>query len=117
MQLFNDSVDFLIDRLGGEKHVGRKWLAQENKWERRFNRSVFEVEVHCAAAILKQNDENQVSWDGFTNAVIKSFRSEEFRSSVESTTKTLINHRIRFNTLYENVSEETGITVRPGLFS
>ncbi|WP_417329551.1 DUF262 domain-containing protein [Halomonas cupida] len=114
MDLFNKSVKFLIDAFGDPRRVGRKWLVGEEKWETRFNRSVFEVEVHCAAVIIRKDLD--VTDESFVEALKSSFDNDAFRSSVESTTKTVENHMARFGIFSKLLSDVSGKEIKLEMF-
>ncbi|MTV40841.1 DUF262 domain-containing protein [Duganella radicis] len=90
-QLFNTGISncaLVFDY----KEIGRK--TTDGKFERRFNRVLFEVEIfffkYLTEAAIKKNKAK------FLKAFIALMDDQEFRSSIESTTKSIENTRVRF---------------------
>jgi len=91
------------------KRVGRKYV--DGKWESRFNKSVFEVELYY---FWRTQDEriNNKTIDTF----VKGFellcdKNVEFRSSVEATTKTNENYQKRFSLIKDIFNSAFNLTI------
>ncbi|WP_337028675.1 DUF262 domain-containing protein [Pantoea eucalypti] len=106
---FDKSCQFILDVFSIKKLdgvVAKKWLISKNEWESRFNRSLFEVQVHYA---LKMS-EDSMSIDTniaelFIEGVKDSFADERFVSAVESTTSGVNQHVDRFNIFFKKMNE------------
>lgn len=93
---FNQGLAHLRDILPARR-VGRKITAGE--WEWRFNKAVFEAEVHFFKQLEPSANlgECQVK---FSDAFTKLCDDQEFRDSIEATTKTVSQYRIRYSKFY-----------------
>lgn len=77
----------------GHDKVGRKFV--DGRWERRFNRVLFEVEIFYFHKLLGSElavEQRALFLEGFKEL----FADLPFRSSVESTTKSLERYQVRF---------------------
>lgn len=82
--------------------VAKKWLTEKGAWESRFNRSLFEVQVHYASRLLQNGINIDKSFsDDFIEGVKDAFKNERFVSAVESTTAGVIQHNDRFNIFFD----------------
>lgn len=102
---FNDATRFLIDMFGSSRYVGRKWNVENDKFESRFNRSVFESQIHYALRVMG----GSFSKEDFVNGVKDVFVNPDFKSSVESTTKTRENHDIRIGYFRDCLDNRLGL--------
>ena len=109
---FNSATNFLIDIFDDAKKVGRKWNLEQEKWEGRFNRSVFEAQVHYVAHM--DVDPRTINSQKFVEGVKQAFDDTSFRSAIESTTKTVGNHKKRFSILQKCLNESLGIETQLG---
>lgn len=91
----------------GSENVGRKWIG--NKFEKNFNRAVFDViafyfsDDRIRSAALNKSDE-----------VLQSFKflcenNNKFRTSIESTTKSMNSTGLRFNLWGEELKRVLGL--------
>ncbi|MGM5152053.1 DUF262 domain-containing protein [Salmonella enterica] len=114
---FNDSCSMLISTFHGEsKHVGRKWIAEKTEWETRFNRSVFEVLVQYMYSIVVAGNEDiftlDENKDKFVSAVQDAFENvSSLSGSVSSSTKTIEQHRNRFQILFNSLNASLGLSI------
>jgi hypothetical protein len=100
---FNRAIDQLIAVFGTYKRVGRKYT--NDRWESRFNKVLFEVEVYYFIQMLDRefsSDEKDRFLKGFREL---SGRNDDFRRSIEASTKDLGNYRLRFS-LFKDLVEE-----------
>lgn len=107
----NQAIGILAESLGGYLKVGRKWTV--DKWESRFNRVLLEVQLFFFVNLdprVATTDAKERFRDGF----MKLCEDSDFRSSIESTTKTLENYQIRFQKFQALVNSafETEIQVQ-----
>lgn len=107
---FDKSCQTLIhifETAGEEGAIGKKWLTDKSNWESRFNRSLFEVQVHYVLRMLEDNVViNGSVANDFIHSIKESFSNEKFLSSVESTTAGVTQHCDRFNIFFENMNEK-----------
>jgi len=92
-----------------EKKVGRKYSV--GRWETRFNKSVFEVELYYFTRIPDvaiNNDTNHVFIEGFQQLCENNAR---FKSSIEATTKTNENYVIRFEAVRDLVNRAYNLQI------
>lgn len=90
-------IDAAIARLkkfSEVRHIGRK--ITDGKYESRFNKAVFEVEVLCFDR-LSDDDLTEVNITKFREVLGTLFDRPEFRTSIEATTKTVPQYRTRFD--------------------
>lgn len=76
------------------RQIGRKITG--GKYESRFNKAVFEVEVLCFDK-LSDNDLTEPNITKFKEVLGTLFDRPEFRTSIEATTKTIPQYRTRFD--------------------
>lgn len=93
----------------GEKQYLRKWNG--TNFEPRKNRAIFDIMLHYFA-----NPEIRAALDDKSAELVASFKdlcenNEEFRSSIETTTKSVTSNRIRFNLWGDVVAELSGIDI------
>lgn len=93
---FNQGLAHLRDILPARR-VGRKITAGE--WEWRFNKAVFEAEVHFFKQLNTSANLGQFEAK-FSDAFSKICDDQEFRDSIEATTKTVSQYRIRYSKFY-----------------
>ena len=102
---FNLATSRLIE-VFGERRVGRKF--NENGWEVRFNRALFEVQAFYfgklddATFAAIPSDQVVTAFEGFCRA------SLEFRDSIETSTKNLKRYRTRYDHFQEFVNAVYG---------
>ena len=90
---FNDSINKLMKILSSN-HIGRKFV--NGKWEWRFNKALFEVEIYYFMHI-KDNLLTQENRKLFiTEFKLLCNNNIEFRRSIEATTKTIDSYYDRF---------------------
>lgn len=90
---FNEALE-QIKKILSARQIGRK--VTQGQWEWRFNKAVFEVEVY----FFKQLDSIQnidTFKEKFCEAFIKLCDDQEFRESIEATTKTVSQYRVRYS--------------------
>lgn len=87
----NTAIENLSEVLG-MKYVGRKLV--DGGWESRFNRVLFEVEAYYFRLI--PGSKLAAGKKKFVEGLQKLFEDAEFRSSVESTTKTNDRYELRY---------------------
>ncbi len=108
---FNDTIEYLSTVFGSSSKIGRK--VTNNEFESRFNRVIFEVQCFY----FMQMDRKELK---LTEVFIENFKKlcsedNEFRTSVESSTKNIESYRTRyskFQTLL-NESFELSIDLNP----
>ncbi len=101
LHVFDQSTQRAISVLG-ENKVGRKYNA--GRWEGRFNKSVFEVELYYFNRVPDEainEGTNSVFVEGFKELCENNPR---FKSSIETTTKTNENYVIRFEAVRELIN-------------
>lgn len=110
---FKQSISRLIKVFGKPTYVGRKFV--NRKWESRFNKVLFEVEAYYFMYV----PDDAITLETKT-IFVKSFKelcenSLEFRTSIESTTKTPSRYEVRFRLFREliNNSFQTKISHSP----
>lgn len=102
---FNHGADVLID-IFGQKHVGRKF--NENGWETRFNRALFEVQVFYFSKVpadllaLKNSEDVASDFETFCK------QGAEFRDSIEASTKNMKRYRTRFEEFQRFINQVYG---------
>jgi hypothetical protein len=106
---FNEAIYMLINVLGN-KHVGKRYT--NNKWEARFNKVLFEVEVYYFIQIL-----NHVPTETQKQDFIEGFKelcanNDEFRRSIDSSTKDLNKYRLRFKLFKDLIEKSFNISVK-----
>lgn len=108
---FNEATAKAIDFLGADR-VGRKFNPENERWEGRFNKSLFEAEQYYFArtpdALIAESD---------PNLFIKKFEAlcsadARFMSSIESTTKTPENYQVRFDAIRGLFNEVFGLEIQ-----
>jgi hypothetical protein len=92
-----------------KSQIGRKMTG--TKFESRFNKAIFEVEVLCFDQ-LSDTDLTPESISSFHSAIKVLFEKHEFRSSIEATTKTLSQYRTRFEQFSSVVQSVFGKEIR-----
>lgn len=109
----NESIEALAMVFEGYNKIGKKFT--DNKPESRFNRVLLEVQlfffVHLNFTLI--NDETS---EKFKSGFIQLCQEDtDFRSSIESTTKSIDNYRIRFSKFQQliNNSFDTNLNVNP----
>lgn len=102
---FNQAIENLQKVLGAL--VGRKFV--DGTWESRFNRVLFEVEAYYFRMIppTKLNSGKKKFISGLQDL----FEDSDFRSSVESTTKTNDRYELRFSRFQELVNSSFGTVI------
>jgi Protein of unknown function DUF262 len=90
-----------------EKHIGRKYV--NGKWELRFNRVLFEVEAFYFHQISDANIARGKK--KFVTGLQELFSDSDFKSSVESTTKTNERYELRFRRFQKVVNESFGTKI------
>lgn len=93
----------------GEKNYLRKWNG--GNYESRKNRAVFDIMLHYFS-----RPKIRAGLAGKHEAVVESFKALcienlEFRSSIETTTKSNQSNRVRFNTWGDVIGELSGVNV------
>ena len=105
---FNTATEFLLSTLPVGK-VGRKFT--NDKWETRFNRALFEVQVYYFSRVssvqLAALDKSTVvsTFQGFCNS------DGEFQESIETSTKTIQNYQTRFTKFQQVMNAALGLDV------
>jgi Protein of unknown function DUF262 len=109
---FNASVSRLI-KVFGRRRVGRRY--EKGKWEGRFNKALFEVEAYYFMYV----DDDLLTTE-LKHTFVEEFKTMsdvnmDFRSSIESTTKTPARYEARFRLFRELVNRvfSKNITVSP----
>ena len=93
----------LLSKMLGKENIGRKYV--NGKWERRFNKVLFEVEAYYFMHLIDvkiTEGQKKIFIEGFKNLCDK---NKEFRSSIESTTKTNERYQVRFSLFQELVNK------------
>ena len=93
-----------LSQVLGMKYVGRKFV--DGAWESRFNRVLFEVEAYYFR--LVPASKLDAGKKKFVAGLQKLFEDSEFRSSVESTTKTNDRYELRYSRFQKLVNESFG---------
>lgn len=90
-QKFNQAIARLQQVIQA-RQIGRK--VTSGQWEWRFNKAVFEVEIH----FFKQLPDSITQGTGstFELGFTKLCEDQEFRDSIEATTKTVSQYRVRY---------------------
>lgn len=116
-EAFNASCTLLISIFNGESRlVGRKWVVERGEWETRFNRSVFEVLIQYVFNIIVDGKEEMfISNDDCNNRFVLAVKSAFENSSalsgaVSASTKTIEQHRNRFQILFDSLNENLGLS-------
>ncbi|QMU30584.1 DUF262 domain-containing protein [Adhaeribacter radiodurans] len=107
----NKSIEFLKILFGDYKKIGRK--ATADGFESRFNRVLFEVQIFY----FSKMEANVINPE---NTFVNDFRrlcvgDPEFRSSIESTTKTIESYKIRYSKFESLINTSFGkeININP----
>lgn len=90
----NKTIERLILIFGGVEKVGRKY--DKYGFESRFNRVLFEVEIYFFF-YLDEDKFDVAKTEHFLNSFMGLCLNAEFKSSIEATTKSSDNYKIRFN--------------------
>lgn len=93
----------------GVNHVGRKY--SDGKWEPRFNKSVFEVEAYYFSRIPDESINKTTNEKFIIGFKELCETNSQFRSSIETTTKTNENYEIRFKSIQELVNKSYSLTI------
>lgn len=106
---FNKAIDLLINILG-DKKVGKRYTG--SKWESRFNKVLFEVEVYYFTQLLNHpyTDKQKVTF--IQNFQELCSENDEFRRSIELSTKDLNKYRLRFKLFQDLVEDSFNIKVK-----
>lgn len=119
IQIFDAACNLLISIFEIDHQNGfaaKKWLSSKNSWESRFNRSLFEVQVHYTMKMVEDNFViNDSAAQIFVQGVKDVFQNENFVSSVESTTAGVIQHVERFNTFFNCMNNKLNKAYTPPL--
>ena len=110
---FNMAITKLI-QVFPNGNVGRKYT--NSKWQPRFNKVLFEVEVYYFTFLGDHHitdDEKQVFLRGFE---VLCDSNNDFRSSIESTTKTKERYHARFELFQELVNSSFGLSIENNPF-
>jgi hypothetical protein len=102
----NKSIEALTEVLGIGL-VGRKFV--DGAWESRFNRVLFEVQAYYFRSI--PSSRLAAGKKKFVAGLQRLFENADFRSSVESTTKTNDRYELRFKLFQELVNKSFGTTI------
>ncbi len=105
---FNTATEFLLATLPAGK-VGRKFTNE--KWESRFNRALFEVQVYYFSKVTTA----QLAGLDKSN-VVSAFQDlcnsdREFQESIETSTKTIQNYQTRFTKFQQVMNVALGLDV------
>jgi len=103
---FNRGTDELLEALDGR--VGRKYT--ERGWESRFNRALYEVEVYYAARMPAGllTEKKAVFESAFESLCLE---KPEFVTSIETSTKTIDNYRVRFHLFRDMINSSLGLKI------
>jgi Protein of unknown function DUF262 len=105
---FNKATETGIEVLGADR-FGRKF--KNGKWEGRFNRSVFEVQVYYFWRIPEEKITKENS-KKFTDMFIDLCqRDSDFMSSIETTTKKVESFQIRFSKIMEVINKAFSVDI------
>lgn len=119
IKMFDSACELLISIFEMSYQNGfaaKKWLSNKDSWESRFNRSLFEVQIHYMIKISEDGLEvNSAIADLFVQGVKDVFKNEDFVSSVESTTAGVTQHVERFNTFFNCINNKLNKTYTPPL--
>lgn len=96
----NKSIGLLEKVLSPEK-IGRKYSG--TKWERRFNKVLFEVQMYYFS-YLDESDIERVDSECFIEGFKIISSDPHFKASIESTTKSIDNYRLRYDMFRELVN-------------
>lgn len=103
----NDTINYLSSIFGGYQNIGRK--ATDNNFENRFNKVIFEVELFYFLQIDKNQIKNPEKFiEGFKKLCTS---DNDFRSSVESSTKNIENYRIRYTKFEKLINDSLGLEI------
>lgn len=110
---FKKSISRLIKVFGKVAYVGRKFVS--GRWESRFNKVLFEVEAYYFMYITDEaiTRETKIAFvSGFKELCENNL---EFRTSIESTTKTPSRYEVRFRLFRELVNSafKSNVTQSP----
>jgi hypothetical protein len=97
-----------LEYLLGKQCIGRKFI--DGSWESRFNRVLFEVEAYYLRLVPK--DRLAGGKVKFVKALKGLFDDADFRSSVESTTKTNDRYEMRFTMMRDIVNSSFGTRIK-----
>lgn len=102
----NDSIELLKDIFGDYRFVGRKFT--NDKPESRFNRVILEAQLYFFTRLPGELiNENTI--DKFKKGFINLCKNDqEFRSSVESSTKNIDSYRVRFQKFQHLINDSFG---------
>ncbi|MBF0550393.1 MAG: DUF262 domain-containing protein [Deltaproteobacteria bacterium] len=105
---FDRATEQAISVLGAER-VGRKYV--DGKWERRFNKSVFETELYYFWRTPKEKID-KVNKKKFVNEFKELCEhNTDFRKSIEATTKTNENYHTRFSLMKDLFNSAFGLNI------
>ena len=105
---FNTATEFLLATLPLGK-VGRKFT--NDKWETRFNRALFEVQVYYFSQL------SNVQLEALDKAIVVSAFQDlcnadgDFQESIETSTKTIQNYETRFTKFQTVMNAALGLNV------
>ena len=105
-KLIFNCIEYVHSLIPGK--VGRKFIA--GKWQKRFNKSIFEVEI--ISFLATQGKVGEIDPLKFISALENLFTGGSgFTRSVEATTKSLENYRTRFSAFQEMLSDLVGTQI------
>jgi len=101
---FNRAINLLRELLSA-REIGRKVTA--NEWEWRFNKALFEVEIYFFKQLNPIGDATALA-PIFAKAFSALCDDQEFRESIEATTKTISQFRVRYSKFHSLMTEVFG---------
>lgn len=107
----NDAIELLYKIFGKYTWIGRKY--EGDKMLSRFNKVLFEVEIffflHLDASIVDNKDAFKSNLKQLCN------EDDEFRDSIESSTKSMDNYRIRYSKFQDMINRtfNTSLSINP----
>lgn len=110
-----DTIETLKGVFGEYKLIGRRFM--NDKFETRFNRVIFEVQVYyfCHIPTIFFNDQsNQRFVELFSKL---SEQDAQFRASIEGSTKNMENYKIRYAKFQEIVNQSYGCALNINPFN
>lgn len=113
---FNIATDFLL-HIFPENKVGRKFT--KGKWESRFNRALFEVQVYYFCEFSEANLEAMKAKKDQIIGAFQTLSNEDssFQDSIEVSTKNIDRYKTRFKRFSETMNTALSETVKGTPFS
>ena len=94
------------------ERIGRR-LGVNGKWEARFNKVLFEVEAYYFSRMPARLQIDERTKKTFLKRFSDLCANDDFRSSIEATTKSLEKYEIRYGLFGEFINSSLNLNIKP----